>query len=516
MVHVEIFYGGDTGEATIGARFAKGVVQVWPSYKFDSNLWELHAYHFCSIETWLDGECKSHCPEHEWKCSAAALARAAGERSIFNDGSDDNDVESDDESAGGGTMSDQENDEGNMNQSNLDDCKPILKSAKSATKSKPKSKKSKGPRKTVNVSETTEKKDEKNKVNYVNSYYVCKSNGWKLVVAALDKRGWHQLPFDYSFSTRYSLKWVERRSQIDYKAHHDGQLVNHIINNDVLTTKNGLLCCLREFYCNECNIEPSYTENEGEVASVLTKLMHGQPIDPSFACPRAPTPWLPESYQLDSVTDCVALLLKDSQASKLQSDNSILDEKVGSRVEAVQNIPDPPCTPHLSPRNGKTPTHLWIYKPSASNRGRGVKMVQGGKDLIEVIKEYHPILYTNGIEPGIVKKFERPKIDYADESMIPKPKEATFALPPPKALIQHYLMDPLLSDGCKFDIRCYMLITRTSPTYKAYYHPGYCRCVCHMSMPMLTIICVLMFYVSISRCELLDVRYALFPLKLMI
>jgi hypothetical protein len=103
-------------------------------------------------------------------------------------------------------------------------------------------------------------------------------------------------------------------------------------------------------------------------------------------------------------------------------------------------------------------------------------MVQGGVDLIQCIKEYHPILYANGIAPGTVKKFERPKPDFIDGDLAsPKGKGATFALPPPKAMIQSYLMAPLLVDGFKFDMRCYMLITRTTPTYKAYFHTGYCR-----------------------------------------
>jgi NADH:ubiquinone oxidoreductase subunit 2 (subunit N) len=34
MVHVEIFTGGETGEQSIGARWQKGVVQFFDSYKF--------------------------------------------------------------------------------------------------------------------------------------------------------------------------------------------------------------------------------------------------------------------------------------------------------------------------------------------------------------------------------------------------------------------------------------------------------------------------------------------------
>lgn len=104
-------------------------------------------------------------------------------------------------------------------------------------------------------------------------------------------------------------------------------------------------------------------------------------------------------------------------------------------------------------------------------------MVQGGKELVECVKEYHPQLFAAGVgDSKTVKKFERPKLDFIDEDMASlKGKAATFSLPPPRAMIQHYLMAPLLVDHFKFDMRCYMLITRTSPAYKVYYHAGYCR-----------------------------------------
>jgi hypothetical protein len=58
------------------------------------------------------------------------------------------------------------------------------------------------------------------------TYYVGNGNGWRFIKAALDRRGWQQLPFEYSFSTRFSLKWVERRSQIDFATHSKGQVRN--------------------------------------------------------------------------------------------------------------------------------------------------------------------------------------------------------------------------------------------------------------------------------------------------
>jgi len=95
MVHVEIFTGGETGEATIGARFFKGVVKEFDSYKFKSTTWDLVQYHFKSLDPWLEGKHESCCLEHPWHSWSLALAAAAGKRSIFND------VCEADESAGG-------------------------------------------------------------------------------------------------------------------------------------------------------------------------------------------------------------------------------------------------------------------------------------------------------------------------------------------------------------------------------------------------------------------------------
>ena len=57
MVHVEVFYGGDTGESSIGARWGKGVVTIFDSYKFVSKNYYNVKHHFKSIDTWLEGIC---------------------------------------------------------------------------------------------------------------------------------------------------------------------------------------------------------------------------------------------------------------------------------------------------------------------------------------------------------------------------------------------------------------------------------------------------------------------------
>lgn len=60
-------------------------MSIFPSYKFKSTTWDLVQYHFRSIDTWLEGVCRSHCPDHPWDSASLAIAAAAGRRSIFSD-----------------------------------------------------------------------------------------------------------------------------------------------------------------------------------------------------------------------------------------------------------------------------------------------------------------------------------------------------------------------------------------------------------------------------------------------
>lgn len=211
------------------------------------------------------------------------------------------------------------------------------------------------------------------------TYYVSKSNGWKLVKMALDKRGWIQLPFEYQFTSRFGLKWVERRSQIDYRAHQNGQLVCHIPNNDIITTKIGILTVLRDKFCAK-----------------------SLPASQRMISP----PWVPLTFDIESPTDM----------------NHLFEIFDNNPKEANEMI--------------------WIYKPSCNNRGRGIKVVSGRSDLE---------LICHGNKQDDIE--------------------------PLKGIVQKYIENPLLiqPDGFKFDIRCYLLIARNSPTTFAFYHPGYCR-----------------------------------------
>ena len=121
------------------------------------------------------------------------------------------------------------------------------------------------------------------------------------------------------------MKWVERRSQIDYRAHEPGQLVCHIPNNEVITTKIGLLSTLRAHFCRV-----SIGSQE-----------------------RKATPWLPETYQLDIPVD------------------------VNTAIDINQKLCD-----EAAAQGARGP--IWIYKPSSNNRGRGIKVLSGVDDVREV------------------------------------------------------------------------------------------------------------------------------------
>ena len=55
-----------TGKAVIGSREKQKWIKEYDTYEFDSKSWKLTETFFVKIDTWLNGELKSHCKEHPW------------------------------------------------------------------------------------------------------------------------------------------------------------------------------------------------------------------------------------------------------------------------------------------------------------------------------------------------------------------------------------------------------------------------------------------------------------------
>ena len=186
MVHIEVFLGGgESGLRTIGARRQAGVVEIHDHYKFESKSYKITKQFLRSLDTWLDGKCEPLIDPEYWKVKFANSSK-----------------HSSCDIPGGKSVFDACDDD--------DDAGDV-------------------------VFEEGKK-----------YFYVNKSNGYKLVTDSLEKQGYTRLPFEYNFSTKFDLKWVEGRSAINFAKHEDGQLVNHIPNNDVITNKIGLLTTLQE------------------------------------------------------------------------------------------------------------------------------------------------------------------------------------------------------------------------------------------------------------------------------
>lgn len=75
VVHVEIYTG--VGRSTIGSRHGQ-VVSEHSEFEFEGHKSERYhsvEYVFKSISTWLDGVCRSFCPEHSWDAQCRRMLK---------------------------------------------------------------------------------------------------------------------------------------------------------------------------------------------------------------------------------------------------------------------------------------------------------------------------------------------------------------------------------------------------------------------------------------------------------
>ncbi|CAH1775899.1 unnamed protein product [Owenia fusiformis] len=433
MVHVEVWLGD--GPKTIGARWQKGVVQVFDSYAFEAKSYHSPTYLFRSIDTWLMGVCQSYCPEHPWT-KTKLKPKQISKHSIFAVSDDEEDagdtddelIESWDEEAfkkhldpienidtecseklDSLSIQDQSLDKENIGGASKGDSAPkgddapndagddnkggTSEPAGSGHNSGGNSGATKG-----NVSPSRGmRRDGKNgkkspgdgsprgsptrapaRTSVASSkeptFYIGGGNGNPLIEGPLVEMGWKRITDKYSET--FKLKWVECKSTINYSAFREGdQLVNHIPNCNLLTNKMGLLNSLQEYERTKVGRGPKLKMNS----------------------------FVPETYKLDRKADVEAFIETYKEGE------------------------------------------IWICKPTGANQGKGIYLIRS------------------------MEEFEKTMQERQEKQQNTRPGRSIG-----NRIIQRYIHNPLLLEGKKFDIRAYMLIASTVP-YLVVFHQGYVR-----------------------------------------
>lgn len=173
------------------------MVQYFDSFKFTSTAYHSIEFHYRSIDTWLEGVCRSWCQTHEWK--NWKLFWVPDKRSIFSSGEteayDENDMDAPmigDDQIDGETAA------------------ATSVGAASAEIAKPANQ----------------------------SFFIGLGNNPRLVREALSQFGFKEMAKGMQFSDKFRFKWTQTSSEINYMKFREGEhIVNHISNSRIFTTK---------------------------------------------------------------------------------------------------------------------------------------------------------------------------------------------------------------------------------------------------------------------------------------
>eukprot|EP00050_Salpingoeca_kvevrii_P003570 m.227467 g.227467 ORF g.227467 m.227467 type:complete len:733 (-) comp10851_c3_seq2:20-2218(-) len=277
MTHVEIWMGD--GEKTLGARWQRGVVEIHDSYKFVSKSYGNMEYHFRSIDTWLQGVCVSHCPEHKWQ---TVRAYRPTKNSIFSLDDADESICDDDDDADEGAGDDDDDDVDDMpdqddqeNQVPCDSAKgtPAVRTVPDDSKKgtgagtvklppigrTPTSGRTPAAGRTPAGGRTPGAGSSKAstasggprsgrgaiaRASSTPQYFVGGHNGDSIINEHLAERGWTRVTD--AKDTKFFFKWVELKRDIVYDSFRPGkQIINRNPRISCLTTKINLLDSLR-------------------------------------------------------------------------------------------------------------------------------------------------------------------------------------------------------------------------------------------------------------------------------
>eukprot|EP00762_Andalucia_godoyi_P002287 ANDGO_07586.mRNA.1 putative alpha-tubulin polyglutamylase Ttll1 len=209
-------------------------------------------------------------------------------------------------------------------------------------------------------------------VSLKKKFYVVNNNGQQMIIDTLTSLGFERV--SDKGSSDFGVRWVEVRTDIDFGKFREGeQIVNHIANCSVITTKNSLYTTLRTYERSRRKKEPDFSISS----------------------------FIPQTFRMDMDPDRQEFL-----------------RLIASTEEKEKS------------KKGES---IWITKPTSMNQGKGISL---SKDLVELQRRFK----SGG----------------------------------GKYVIQRYLLNPLLLEGRKFDMRIYMFIASVKPAL-VFYHEGYCR-----------------------------------------
>ena len=168
-------------------------MQYFDSYKFESKAYHSIEFHYRSLDTWLEGVCRSFCPTHKW--SNWKVFWVPDKKSIFSSDEiyDENDMDA--------PMIDDEN---------IDGEDAMIETSSSA----------------AHIKEPELQ------------CFIGIGNNPRLVRDALSAYGYKEMAKGMQFSDKFRFKWTQTSSEINYMKFKEGEhIVNHISNSRIFTTK---------------------------------------------------------------------------------------------------------------------------------------------------------------------------------------------------------------------------------------------------------------------------------------
>jgi hypothetical protein len=180
------------------------VVQYFDSYKFVSTAYHSIVCHYKSIDTWLEGICKSHCPQHSW--SSANIQWAPGKKSIF--------------------AIDDEYDEADLNAPDVEEDMMVAEPTDQSDA------RNEG-------DEEAKAAPQKKSAAASNQCFIGQGNNAGLPKESLVSLGFRVMPRGMLFSNDYRFKWTQTSMEVNYMHFKEGNhIANHISNsNKVFTSK---------------------------------------------------------------------------------------------------------------------------------------------------------------------------------------------------------------------------------------------------------------------------------------